>query len=181
MSGCSLMPVEPVLQYGKVNTRHLANLPAWSFEGRLAVTDARDSWSASVDWQHADLAGEQIKLAGPLGQGAAVIRLKDQVVSIDRGGGKIESSADPEQFISQQLGVFVPVQSLRYWVLGMPEPSMAFSEDAEGFTQAGWKVAFKEMQLVGLETLPKKIMVVNKLVKIKLVIDDWNLNGAKAN
>lgn len=179
MSACSFAPVEPEVHYSKHVREHLYKLERWSFEGRLALTGKNDSWSASINWGHrAD--DEKIKLSGPLGQGATIIELTGDLVTIDRGDGKAQSSTQPEAFINQQLGMFVPVHSLRYWVIGLPAPTNSFVETANGFKQAGWLIEYKQMQSVDNQPMPHKITVSNEQVKLKLVIDQWDLNVVKA-
>jgi len=175
LSGCSFFTVEPPsIPYSKTATLPLYKLQQWSFEGRLSITGRTDSWTANVDWQHsADK--ERVKLSGPLGQGATLIQLSKGIVTIDRGDGKVQTSNQPEAFINQQLGLFVPVQSLRYWVIGLPEPNQNFVETATGFKQAGWLIEYKQMQAVKTTTMPYKINVTNEQVKLKLIVDEWLL------
>jgi outer membrane lipoprotein LolB len=179
LSACSSVPVEPQVHYSKIAREHLYKLERWSFDGRVALTGKKDSWSASINWGHQP-DDEKIKLSGPLGQGVTVIQLTDDLVTIDRGNGQAQSSTQPEAFINQQLGMFVPVHSLRYWVVGLPEPSSSFVETATGFKQAGWLIEYKQMQPVDNQSMPRKITVTNEQVKLKLIIDQWVLNVAKA-
>jgi outer membrane lipoprotein LolB len=179
LSACTTAPVEPEVHYSRLAREHLYKLERWSFEGRLALTGKNDSWSASINWGHKP-DNEKIKLSGPLGQGATVIQLSGDLVTIDRGGGREQSSTQPEAFINQQLGMFVPVRSLRYWVVGLPAPTSSFVETANGFSQAGWLIEYKQMERVDAQTMPHKITVTNEQVKLKLVIDQWVLNVAKA-
>jgi len=179
LSACAIVPVEPEVHYSKIAREHLYKLERWSFEGRLALTGKNDSWSASINWGHRT-DDEKIKLSGPLGQGATVIQLTGDLVTIDRGDGLAQSSTHPEDFINQQLGMFVPVHSLRYWVVGLPEPTSAFVETATGFKQGGWFIEYKQMQPVDNQSMPHKITVMNEQVKLKLIIDQWVLNVAKA-
>ena len=179
LSACTIVPIEPEVHYSKIARQHLYKLERWSFEGRLALTGKNDSWSASINWGHRP-DDEKIKLSGPLGQGATVIQLTGDLVTIDRGDGQAQSSTQPEAFINQQLGMFVPVHSLRYWVVGLPEPTSAFVETAAGFRQAGWFIEYKQMQSVDDQSMPRKITVSNEQVKLKLIIDQWVLNVAKA-
>ncbi len=180
LPACSVIPVEPSGRYSKAAMDRLYDLKSWSFEGRLALASQNDSWSANIAWDHSPEA-EKIKLSGPLGQGATVILLKGNMVTIDRGGDDVQSSMHPEEFINQQLGMFVPVRSLRYWVVGLPEPSLTYKNTDNGFNQAGWLSEYKQMQSVNDSVLPLKMMVMNKQVKLKLIIDHWILNGAKSN
>ena len=175
LSGCSLFTVEPIsVPYTKTASLPLYRLDQWSLDGRLSITGRNDSWTANMDWQHS-VDKEQIKLSGPLGQGATLIQLSKGVVTIDRGDGKVQTSNQPEVFINQQLGLFVPVHSLRYWVIGLPEPNLDFVETTTGFKQAGWLIEYKQMQTVKTTTVPYKINVSNDQVKLKLIIDEWIL------
>lgn len=181
LSACSTAPVETDLHYSRESMRHLYQLERWSFEGRLALTSRNDSWSANISWEHTP-GLEKIKLTGPLGQGAVAISLAGNTVTIDRGGNDVRSSEHPEAFVNQQLGMFVPVQSLRYWVIGLPEPSHSYTDSGEGFSQAGWLSEYKQMQSVDKKgVMPHKMMVMNDQVKLKLIIDHWDLNDGKTD
>jgi len=179
LSACATVPVEPEVHYSKIAREHLYQMERWSFEGKLALTGKNDSLQASINWGHRP-DDEKIKLTGFLGQGATVIQLTGDLVTIDRGDGQAQSSTQPEEFINQQLGMFVPVHSLRYWVVGLPEPTSEFVETATGFTQSGWLIEYKQMQPVDNQSMPRKITVTNEQVKLKLIIDKWVLNVAKA-
>jgi len=175
LSGCSSIKIEHETAYSRRAREPLYNLDNWLFNGRLVITGQNDSWSANINWKHV-VDKEEIKLSGPLGQGATVIKLSDDLVSVDRGNGKVQTSEQPEEFINQQLGVFVPIKSLRYWVIGLPEPSQSFVETSDGFTQEDWLVRYAQMQAVNGQSMPRKITVSNSRVKLKLIIDQWILN-----
>lgn len=180
LSACALFVSAPLeVSYSKKVNHALYQLAPWSLEGRLALTSERDSWTADLAWSHRR-GDEYIKLSGPLGQGAVMIHLAGNLVTVAQGDGKIESSDDPEGFINQRLGMFVPVSSLRYWVLGLPEPELDFEDADSGFRQSGWTVAFQAMQSVGQLLLPRKMSVANDRVKLKLIIDQWTINGGNA-
>ena len=182
LSGCISAPHVPVSDgtYSKSAREHLYGVEKWHLEGRLAISAPKDSWSANIEWGHQP-GRENIKLSGPLGQGAVLIELSGNVVKIDRGGGNVQTSSQPEQFINQQLGMFVPLQSLRFWAVGLPESGQDFQETADGFVQDGWLVAYKEMQKAGAEMMPHKLAVSDGQVKLKLIIDQWDLDGGKPN
>ena len=177
-SGCTTEIVAPETLYSKTTRENLYNLEQWSFEGRLGLTGIKDSWQANINWQHRS-SNEEIRLSGPLGQGATIIKLTGTLVTIDRGNDKIQTSLEPEAFISQQLGMFVPVRSLRYWVIGVPEPGIPYVEAGLGFRQAGWLIEYKQMQRVNAQNMPRRITVTNEKVKLKIMIDQWILNASK--
>ncbi len=160
-------------EHYKVSERvYLYKLKKWSFDGRLSVTDGKESWSASIDWSHTEYK-DQIKLSGPLGQGAVMIILTDAGVMIDKGDDKILQSKQVDEFVAQQLGVFVPVRALRFWVLGLPQTSYAVVEKNDGFEQANWHVHYLQMQQMEKDWFPRKVNVENHNIKLKLVIDQW--------
>lgn len=175
LSACSWVKQAPDVLYAREAMLSLYKLERWSLDGRLSLTGQKDSWSANIIWEH-DSGNEQIKLSGPLGQGATVIQLTGNRVTIDRGDGRVLSSAQPEAFINQQLGMFVPVQSLRYWVIGLPEPTQPFVETDSGYRQSGWLIEYKQMQSVNNQVAPRKMTVMNDHVKLKLIIEQWVLN-----
>ncbi|WP_031429812.1 lipoprotein insertase outer membrane protein LolB [Methylomicrobium agile] len=179
LTGCSLFTAAPPeVSYSKTVNQALYHLELWALDGRVALTGAQDSWTADLAWSHRR-DDERISLSGPLGQGAVKIHLSGETVTVAEGDGKVESSDDPEGFINQRLGMFVPVTSLRYWVLGVPEPELDFEETGKGFRQAGWTIAFQAMQRVGDWLLPRKMSVANERVKLKLIINEWTLHDGK--
>jgi outer membrane lipoprotein LolB len=179
VSACSSVSVEPGAAYSMQARQRLYGLDEWSFDGRLAIASQNDSWSANLNWRHAP-GQDDMKLSGPLGQGTTIVRLTDKAVSIDQGDGKVQTSEQPEAFVIQQLGIFVPIQSLRYWVIGLPEPAQDFVETIDGFSQGGWLVSYKQMQVANGNSMPHKMSVGNSHVKLKLIVDQWIFNNANA-
>jgi outer membrane lipoprotein LolB len=175
LSACAESPV--VSRNGYVAVDKSANylLKDWILTGRLAIAAPSDSWTASIDWHHAG-DDERMRLSGPLGQGAVDVHLSRGAVTIDRGGGRVQSSNAPEQFLQQQLGLQVPIRSLRFWAIGVPEPEQGFQKTASGFVQSGWLVDYREMQKVGQHYLPYKLAVTKDQVKLKLVVEQWSLS-----
>ena len=139
------------------------------------MSGTEDSWSASINWRHKGDT-DKIKLAGPLGQGAVSINLTGNAISIDRGNGNPLASNNPDALVRQQVGIFVPVQALGYWVAGLTQPDVEFEVLSDGFIQSGWTVHYPELMHSGEELMPRRIIVVNKKLKLKLVIDQWVLN-----
>ena len=175
IQACATRPVIFTADYDQSARSHLYDLKTWAFQGRLAMRGAEDSWSASINWRHKGDT-DKIKLAGPLGQGAVAINLTGNAISIDRGDGKPLASNNPDALVRQQVGVFVPVKALRYWVAGLTQPSVEFDVLSDGFIQSGWTVHYPEFIRAGEELMPRRIVVINKKLKLKLVVDRWVLN-----
>lgn len=176
---CSMLPTAPEIAYKPTSAQsELYDLQRWGFEGRIAVVSKSDVAQASINWEHSP-DEDLIKLSGPLGQGAVTIQLNSTGVTIDRGGGDVKTSTNPEEFINQQVGLFVPVKSLRYWVVGVPEKSQDVTTIESGFEQAGWRNQYKAMQPVGGHVLPRNMTVTKDSVKLKLFIDQWMLDDKR--
>lgn len=173
-SSCTEVPVKSDENYSVAQRQHLYTLKQWTFNGKVSVSDGRESWSATIVWAHTE-GKDEIKLSGPLGQGAAVITLTNDLVTIDKGGEKLRQSTQVDEFIHEQLGVFVPVRALRYWVLGLTHPDSSFVEVGDGFVQSEWNVHYLQMQNLGKEWLPRKMGIEQGNAKLKLFMDKWTL------
>ncbi|MDD2864750.1 MAG: lipoprotein insertase outer membrane protein LolB [Methylococcales bacterium] len=179
LPACSMLSTTPEIAYQPTTVQNeLYDLQRWAFEGRIAITGKNDAWSANINWEHTPTE-DLIKLSGPLGQGGALIQLNASGVTIDQGGGDVKSSTDVESFINQQVGLAVPVNSLRYWVVGLPDKSQTASTIANGFEQVGWKNQYKTMQPVSSYVLPRNMTVTSETVKLKLFIDQWTLDDKR--
>lgn len=174
LNGCALTPEVPLQDFHLADRQHLQQMQSWVFEGRLAVVDEKDSVSLSIVWRHLK-DQDNIELAGPLAQGRTKITVLPGQVVIDDGENRNVFYGNPEQVFSAQLGVDMPVDSLKFWVLGVNEPEQSYVEQSGGFNQTGWAVRYKEMQRVSSETLPKKITAEKNKAKIKLIVDQWDL------
>ncbi len=179
LPACSMMTTAPEMAYQQTSSQsELYGLERWGLEGRIAVVSKSDVVQANINWEHSP-DEDLIKLSGPLGQGAVTIQLNSTGVTIDRGGGDVKTSTNPEKFINQEVGLFVPVTSLRYWVIGVPAKSQPVATIDKGFEQAGWRNQYKTMQPVNGYVLPQNMTVTNESVKLKLFIDQWMLNDKR--
>lgn len=176
LAGCAVNTVRPA-QYTGQGRQFLYNITNWQLDGRLAIHSANDSWVANLSWQHRN-GEESLNLSGPLGQGAIEIRISEHLLSIDRGNGVERYLNWTDEFVTQQLGVYVPVRALRYWVMGLPQVDVKVLNKENGFSQLGWLVEYKQMQLVGGDntSMPRKIVIANDSAKLKLIINQWILN-----
>ncbi|MGR9046270.1 MAG: lipoprotein insertase outer membrane protein LolB [Gammaproteobacteria bacterium] len=172
LAGCAVKPVGVVSKFNRNEREGLYRLTSWAFDGRVAVKSVDDSWTANISWKRR-LEDENIRLSGPLGQGGVAIHIGDNFVSIDRGDGEVSYWEPSDAFISEQLGFYVPLKSLRYWVVGLIDPDTAFEDIENGFVQNGWTVLIRQMQRTGFGMMPRRIDVSNQDVKLKLIIDQW--------
>lgn len=158
----------------------LLKLPDWEFSGRVGIVTAKDGGSGSLDWKQQ---GETLTFdfRGPLGAGAIHIQGQDGTLVVQTSRGESFITDDPERDIEQRLKVPLPVLSMRYWMLGMPDPHADFEQalDAHGeltsLTQRGWQVQYQEYAVVQGLSLPVKLSLERGDVRIKVAISDWTL------
>ncbi|PKM36478.1 MAG: outer membrane lipoprotein LolB [Gammaproteobacteria bacterium HGW-Gammaproteobacteria-10] len=173
LTGCSATPVKDIAVYSESGRDGFYQLQEWSLDGRVSLTARSDSWSAAIEWRRVD-SDEIIRISGPFGQGAVNIHIADDYVDVDRGEGAVRYYDWSDEFITEQLGFYVPLRSLRYWVVGLTDPNESVENIGNGFIQDNWTIRYRKMQKTDRGVLPYKIDVSNPEVKLKLIIDQWN-------
>lgn len=153
---------------------YLYEKKVWSFTGRLAFSDSNDSFSASIDWKHQENQDE-LELSGPFGQGRTLVQLTGNSVVVDYGNKRIQSFGDVDSMVSKHTGINIPVSALKYWVLGLVEPDSEYVEVENGFLQSGWQIEYQQINPVSLFYLPQKIRIEQNNVKLKLIINEWDI------
>ncbi len=173
VTGCSSQQVYDVRQERKFNTQRYLNADSWHLQGRL-VLKGDDVLTASIQWQHSKLL-DKLRLAGILGLGAVLITLDASGVTLEQGRMKKRASKDIEAFIAQEVGFVVPIGALRFWVLGTPLPGEPVKLLADGFEQLGWQIKYKGYLQTVEGAMPYKINVTKNSLKLKLVVDQWEI------
>lgn len=175
LNACSLLPEQSDHQYQLSSMRSMRDLQQWSLDGRFAYQDGKESFSVSVIWVH-DRDHEQITLSGPLSQGKVVIDVAPEQVVMNDGNELRTYQGQPDAVVAEQLGLVMPVAALKYWVLGIYDPNKPHVEMVDGFSQEGWTVLYREMQAVGAQLMPRKILIEQGQTKIKFLVDLWKIS-----
>src|ERR1700761_7698239 len=92
---------------------------SWALDGRAAVALGTQGWQASMNW-HQNGAYPEVHLSGPFGVGAVVLTQSAQGLSLN---GAPPSDAGIAQ-VQDRLGFQPPLDHLRFWLLGVPDPAM---------------------------------------------------------
>ncbi len=176
----------------------LAAVATWTLKGRIAVNNnaATDitpgteinsapapgaiNISAMLHWaqQPSDY---HIDVVPPFGQGAIRLEGNSEGVVMRLPGGRQLSAASPDALLYAQTGLRLPIRSLRYWVMGRPDPASEVRKvlDDTGralwLEQSGWRVEFlRYTQINGLD-MPDKLVMTRSPMHLRLVIDRWEL------
>lgn len=182
LSGCALLQKEPGLPKVSDAQKRIYDLDAWRLEGRIGVQTPKDAWHANLFWEH-DHHQDRLRISGPFSQGVVSIILQGDLIYINEGNGVVESSRDPDVMLQERLGFAVPLANLRYWVMGVPSPATAYLPEHDavgsvrGFSQSGWRLSFERFVNVRDLVLPQKMMIQGNEVKLKLIADEWVIEG----
>jgi outer membrane lipoprotein LolB len=152
----------------------LQHATTWQVDGRAAVAVGTQGWQASLDWRQRGAATE-VHLAGPFGVGALVLKRTPEGLSLN--------DAPPSDAVLAQLqdrlGFELPLDNLRYWLLGVPDPGSPFDlarndqDRARQLTQAGWTLDYDRYLPVNGDLLPAHLVLSREGVRVRIVVDHW--------
>ncbi|MGE4459776.1 MAG: lipoprotein insertase outer membrane protein LolB [Stenotrophomonas sp.] len=177
--------IEPAVETARLAV--LDTVPAWSFQGRLAISKGRNGGNGRIDWQQRGDA-YQVSLAAPVTrQSWQLSGGAGQVVRLDGLEGGPRSGADAGELLRQAAGWDIPVAQLAAWVRGMRAADAAaptyLGYDAAGLPrvleQGGWRIDYLDWypQDAGRPALPRRIEAVNGDAKVRLIVDEWSMGG----
>lgn len=180
VAGCATQPQVELPPLGNWESRQeiLAGLDNWGFSGRIAVRDGDDGFQGGLHWeQRRDYFSARV--SGPLGMGTVRIAGDADAISVtDKEGEEIRLQA-PEADLKDRYGWQIPIESLRYWALGIPDPanaeSLSFGDDGRlaALEQAGWRVLIDSYRPAGDELMPRRIKARRGSAHVTVVIDRW--------
>ncbi len=159
----------------------LAGLKTWEITGRIALRIENEGWHANLRWQQS---GETflISIYDPLGRTVARLSGTPGEATLHTRSGEVFQAADAERMMFEQLGWSLPVRGMSHWVLGLPAPgSEAKSLDinAKGklsrLSQSGWDIQYTQYASFKSANMPERLRLEHDPVRIKLVIDEWDL------
>lgn len=159
----------------------LAAIPAWEMRGRIAVETGERGFPATFRWrQEGDVS--TLVIRGPFGAGAVeVTGSPERMVVTARGEQHVLE--DPEEELSELLGWWVPVESLRAWLLGLPDP--AYDADARigranvltALEQRLWRLDYVAYQLAEGLLVPRRIDMSYDQLEVRLQVDRWTIDS----
>ena len=168
----------PDIDDWSARTTVLGDLDEWEFSGRIAVKTATDGFNGKLRWSQ-DKDEFEVTASGPLGAGAVRIEGDRQSVVLTDKDGVTSELVNVELEFRYRYGWTIPVTSLRYWALGIPDPSSAaetvFNDagELESLTQRDWSVTFSRYADGGGQLMPKVLTAENSDTRVRLVIVYW--------
>jgi outer membrane lipoprotein LolB len=196
-AGCAtapaLPPVENPAATWQARQMELRPITTWKIQGRMSMRTAEEGWQASLNWVRE---GEwhRIDIIGPLGRGHLRLTRDNQGAELRDADQHSWHAENPEQLLYRTTGWLVPLDGLNYWVLGLPLPDTAASQelDPQGrlktLSQSGWDIRFLEYARYGALDLPSKLFIKRQgrgtngdpaddaTLEVRLVIERWALS-----
>lgn len=178
LAGCATMHREPQPATAAApwdqRIEQLKDARDWRLDGRAAVALGQQGWQASLDWRQRG-ADSDIHLAGPLGVGALEIKVTPAGLALN---GAPPSDAMMGQ-LQERLGFELPLDNLRYWLLGIPDPGMTFEltrnpqDRALHLSQAGWNIDYDRYLPANGDLLPGRLVLSRMDVRVRIAVDHW--------
>jgi outer membrane lipoprotein LolB len=180
VAGCrTAPPVAPAAESWQVRRPQLQAREHFALRGRVAVAAGVVGFNANVRGVQAG-PRSQVTRGGPLGGGGAQISATGNELHLVTSRGEQMESEAAHAALAQRLGFDPPLASLRYWVLGVPDPAAPATEalDPAGerlsqLTQSGWRIDYNAYTSASGEPLPARVTLQHDAVRVRLLVDNW--------
>lgn len=188
LSACESMPVEPETGTSQnefaIHQRQsqLATLTNWQLDGRISLITDNEAWSGQLYWQQNAAADYFIQFSAPSGQGAMQLLGSDENVELRMANGKTYQAKDADTLLRQETNWELPIDSLWYWVRGLPNPELPVKTtlDPQGLIQDlqqnDWHIQYKNYQQYDAFYFPRKIVIQHEDMKVRLIVTQWKVS-----
>ena len=179
LAACRTVPTAaPGISPWATRKPQLQERAQFELKGRVAVAAASQGFNARLRWSQ-DGGHAQVALEGPLGGGVHIdVTGTDLDILLPNGAHLTSDAARAE--LTSRLGFDPPLASLRYWILGVPDPALPADETLDpvqqrlsSLAQDGWRIDYAGYVAVGGEWLPARLTLARADVRVKLLVDDW--------
>lgn len=179
LAACHTLAPLPVTPWGERRSA-LQAVENFQVNGQLAVATASEGFSANMHWQQQGAASDLL-LRAPLGMGGARLNYNGDVLRVTNSQGAELEGASARTELVRVLGFEPPLNSLRYWLLGTPDPASAATETLDGsqrlaqLQQGEWQIDYGEYQQAAGRWLPRRVALHRGEIKVKLQLSQWQL------
>jgi outer membrane lipoprotein LolB len=181
LSGCATTRPSidlPPLTTWEIRQEVLGATPDWEFRGRIAVKSGDEGFNGKFNWEQS---GDEFlaTVGGPLGIGTVKIEGNRQTIVLTDKDGVETVLTDPEAELYQRNGWTIPVASLRYWALGIPDPAdeaLTVVDDSGrlvSLEQSDWAVKISSYKESAGQQMPRTLTATNPDTRVRMVIDKW--------
>lgn len=174
LAGCAALEPLPA-----VSPLAQPQLVSFQIAGRISVRHDAEGFSGNLTWRHVNGEDEFVILT-PLGQGVARIIKNAAGVSLEMPDQAIMHAQNVESLTQSALGFALPLSGLPYWVQAQPvgsEPQLRHNPDGtlDQLREQGWQIDYLAYRAEGALQLPGKVFMENAEVKLRLIVDAWQV------
>ena len=151
----------------------------FELRGRVAVKLDGRGHSARMRWLH-DVDSDSIWLYSPVGSTIATLHANEEIATLVTSKKETYRSADVQSLTRDVLGWDLPLDGLKYWVLGRVDPGSPVEQiewdeqqRIKRLVQGGWDIEFGGYADNG--TLPASMVLRFADLRMRLLIDRWNV------
>jgi outer membrane lipoprotein LolB len=176
-------PTEPGIEWSERQAM-LREIEEFRMEGRLALNTGRRGYSGTVSWEQNDDILD-FRFRGPFGFGGFRIHGDAERLRVKTTAGDEFLLTDPEREMTERFGWSLPVRSMRYWILGVSDPELPATEQAdedgllESMEQGGWQVVYEGYADAEGLLLPRRLDMERGEIRIRVMTDRWEIPGAR--
>ena len=156
----------------------LGELQTWEFLGRIGVRTGEDGFNGKLRYSQSRRGFEAV-VSGPLGIGTVLLEGDGRRVTLTDNDGVRTELEDAELELRYRYGWTIPVTSLRYWALGIPDPARPSETRFDEYgrlvriEQQGWSVEISRYREGGGQPMPERLTAENSDTRVRLVVDHW--------
>ena len=190
LSACSSLPETVVTEKSEQDwikrQQQLDAIDSWDIRGRAVILVDDEIHHVGIGWQR-----EQERFAmvveAPFGQGVISIESNQPAddgaaYKLSLPDGQVDYGQSAESLLTGLLGWSLPVDGLKSWIKGLPQPQTEYRYTLYGegrlktLQQDGWAINYLEFFKVAdqAQGLPRIIYMKHQALAIKLVIERWN-------
>lgn len=184
LSACAQAPqIDPDLKT-QIWLKHqiaVGSVLSWEIKGRVAVKNDKESGTVTLFWNQ-NLNEYELRFIAPLGQGTYILTGSAAGVVMQTAKDTTIKANNAEQLLREILGWDVHLNGLKYWIRGLPEPDVNYSNlllDDKGrltnLEQSGFHVSVSSYISQGDISLPGKIKIKSDNIQLKVAIQNWDI------
>jgi outer membrane lipoprotein LolB len=187
LAGCQTVPKpsapsaapEQVVAGWPARRAQLQARSQFTAQGRIGVVAGADGFNGRLRWIQ-EGARSSISLDGPLGVGGVRIVNDAGALTLTTPSGEALDSQAARDEMVRRMGFEPPLNSLRFWLQGVPDPASPSTEtaDARGYlgslVQSDWTVTFSAYMQTADGALPQKLTITRGNVRVRLILESWH-------
>jgi outer membrane lipoprotein LolB len=179
LAACSTLPDQSIPLLPLASRPLAANFTAAGRVVARVTGDTKRGFSGAFAWTHRP-AEDVVELLTPLGQIAARMTMTSAGAEIELSDGRRSFTSDPEQFLTDALGVTLPVAALSYWLQAVPLARVPFRAEGDAMGrpvtlwQNGWQIQYTMYADETTGAYPMRLQLTQGDIEARMIISEWS-------